>query len=267
MLPEAASLRETLRPGVATWSGGASRFTRSGPGEGAFDFDRVTVGLVLAPLASHHAAYGSDRRRPLPLFPGHGWIFPAGIEGWCRWDEPNDFLNVTIEPGLFTESGIARLDFAAVSGGLDALVQQLVVALHGADEDDRLYRETLTLALAARIVRVASDGSPAPAVDRRLARAIDHLEAHLAENVSLDALAAAAGMSRFHFARSFRAATGLPPHAYLVARRIERAKQMLRAGTLPVGEIAWRVGYANPGKFAAQFRRWTGTTPAAWRQG
>lgn len=259
--------RRTLNAGSYKWSGGASTFLRASPGEGAFRFERVTVGVVMAPLGSHHAAYGNDRRRALPLLPGQGWVFPAGFEGWCRWDEPNEFLNVEIDDDLLVGAGMPALSFVPRSGRIDALVAQLAINLHAAgNAAPRLYRDALAIALAAQIARVA--GQPAaepPAAEPRILRALDYIEAHLADDISLDDLASIAAMSRFHFARAFRDAVGMPPHAYVVSRRIERAKELLRATRLSVTEIAWRIGYANPAKFAAQFRRLTGGTPGAWR--
>lgn len=99
--------RDALDPGSFRWPRGGSTFMRSLPGEDRFRFDREIVGVVLAPLRTHYAAYSGDRRRALPLMPGHGWIFPAGIEGWCRWDEPSDFLNVEIEDDLLAEAGMS----------------------------------------------------------------------------------------------------------------------------------------------------------------
>lgn len=158
--------------------------------------------------------------------------------------------------------------FSPLSGTIDPLVAQLAVNIHAAGKEDtsRLYRDTLGAALAAQLGQIMS-GAPVEQAgpEQRVARATDYLEAHLAEDISLDDLAAAAAMSRFHFARVFRRSTSLPPHAYLVARRMERAKDLLRSSKLPIAEIAWRVGYANPAKFAAQFRKLTGSTPGAWR--
>lgn len=247
--------------------GGASTFVRADPGEGAFHFERVTVGVVLAPLGSHHAAYGSDRRRALPLLPGQGWIFPIGFEGWCRWDEPNDFLNVEIDDDLLLDAGMPALSFLPRSGTLDALVTQLVVNLHAVgDNASRLYRAALAVALAAQLAQVCGWQAIEPlAAEPRILRALDYIEAHLANDISLDDLAATAAMSRFHFARAFREAVGMPPYAYVVFRRIERAKQLLRATRLTTTQIAWQVGYTNPAKFAAQFRKLTGATPGAWR--
>ena len=101
----------------------------------------------------------------------------------------------------------------------------------------------------------------------RLKRVQDAIAARLAEPLSLEALAAIAGMSPFHFARAFKTKTGCPPHRYVVVQRVERAKVLLRTTGLPITEIAVRVGWENPSKFAAQFKAMVGMTPGAWRAG
>jgi AraC family transcriptional regulator len=259
--------RRELHVGSYEWSGGASTFLKADPGEGAFCFERVTVGVVLAPLGSHHAGYGSDRRQALPLLPGQGWVFPVGFEGWCRWDEPNDFLNVEVDDDLLVDAGMPTLSFVPRSGTIDALVAQLAINIHPAgDTAPRLYRDALAVALAVQLAHVAGGPAAGPlAAEPRILRALDYIEAHLAQDISLDDLAAIAAMSRFHFARAFREAVGMPPHAYVVSRRIKRAKELLRATRLSINEIAWRVGYSNSAKFAAQFRKLTGATPRVWR--
>lgn len=267
MLAGLEHYRRILEPASFRWSGGASTFVRSTPGEGGFRFDRVTVGVVLAPLRTHHAAYGDDRRRSLPLMPGHGWVFPAGMDGWCRWDEPNDFLNVEIADDLLAEAGMTGADLTPQSGAMDPLTAQLAVNIHAAGGDTpQLYRDALAAALAAQIAHMS--GKPEAATqtyEPRLRRALDYIEAHLDGDITLEDLASVAALSRFHFARAFRDAVGMPPHAYVVARRIERAKNLLGSSRLSIADVAWQVGYANPAKFAAQFRKLTGRTPAKWR--
>jgi AraC family transcriptional regulator len=103
--------------------------------------------------------------------------------------------------------------------------------------------------------------------DARLARAVDRIEADLTGDLSLDELAAAAGMSVFHFARSFKAVTGEAPHRFVMRRRIERAKILLRTTALPVAEIAFRVGWENVSHFGQAFRGVTGVTPGSFRSG
>jgi AraC family transcriptional regulator len=83
--------------------------------------------------------------------------------------------------------------------------------------------------------------------------------------VSLERLADIAAMSPFHFARSFKKATGMPPHQFLASRRIERAKHLLKMTGLPIVEVAFRVGYENVSHFTQLFRRMTGGTPGQFR--
>lgn len=257
-----------LEPGKLDWQSGRSTFLRAAPGEGSFAFSGVTLGIVLRPLPSHHAAYGSDRRSPMPLSAGQGWLFPADFDGWCRWDEPNDFLNLEVDPGHLADAGLeGPTDFRPLKGDLDPLLVQLGLNLHAAArESSALYRDSLAAAFAAQLARVVTgltgqDGQ----TDPRLDRALQYIHDHLAEDISLADLAAAAAMSPFHFSRCFKAQTGLAPYAFVVARRMERAKELLRATRLPVAEIAWRVGYMSPGKFTVQFARLTGATPGQWR--
>jgi AraC-like DNA-binding protein len=75
-----------------------------------------------------------------------------------------------------------------------------------------------------------------------------------------------AALSRAHFIRAFREATGLTPHQYLRARRLERAKDLLTTTALPVTEICEAVGFASLGSFTSLFHRTTGETPLSWRR-
>jgi AraC family transcriptional regulator len=92
------------------------------------------------------------------------------------------------------------------------------------------------------------------------------IEARLAEEVSLAELAALVGLSPWHLCRAFRQSTGMPPHRWQVARRVERAKQMLETTALPVTAIAAAVGYDDPGQLSVAFRKAVGVTPSRWRR-
>ena len=107
--------------------------------------------------------------------------------------------------------------------------------------------------------------SRAGLVDRRIRRAVELMHAHLAEELPLEDLAAAAYLSPFHFARLFKKLTGLPPHTYLAALRLERARTLLATTDASVTEIAARVGYANSSHFGKAFRQSNGLTPRAFR--
>lgn len=98
-----------------------------------------------------------------------------------------------------------------------------------------------------------------------LRRARDHIDLHYAAPLDLDRVAAVAGVSKFHFARSFESAYGETPMRYLSRRRIERAQDLLRAGNLTVTEVCMLVGYSSLGSFSFLFSRLIGESPTAYR--
>ena len=98
-----------------------------------------------------------------------------------------------------------------------------------------------------------------------LRRARDHIDRHYGAPLDLDQLARVAGLSKFHFARSFERAYGETPIRYLTRRRIERAQDLLRAVNLTVTEVCMLVGFASLGSFSARFTQLVGETPTAYR--
>jgi AraC-like DNA-binding protein len=100
---------------------------------------------------------------------------------------------------------------------------------------------------------------------RHLLRAKDLADARYAEPLSVDDLAAAAGLSRAHFSREFRAAFGDSPHAYLLTRRLERAAALLRTTDRSVADICFSVGLQSVGSFTTSFTRTYGSSPTAYR--
>lgn len=101
---------------------------------------------------------------------------------------------------------------------------------------------------------------------RRLLRVRDSIEATLGEADGLDYWAALADMSRFHFVRSFKAAFGMSPHRYRMARRLERARELLQRTRRPATEIALELGFDGPSHFAAAYRRSFSETPGQTRR-
>jgi AraC-like DNA-binding protein len=93
----------------------------------------------------------------------------------------------------------------------------------------------------------------------------DYIEDNLAEELAIANLAALVPMSQFHFARAFKTLVGEPPHRYILQRRIERAKVLLKVTRLSSAEIAYQVGFSNPSHLSAQFRKLLGVTPKQFR--
>lgn len=135
--------------------------------------------------------------------------------------------------------------------------------------DSKLQRETaLRDVMGAFIVRHAENKLHIPLYQNeqravRIAR--DYLETHYAENISLETLAAHAGISPFHLVRLFRAQTGMPPHLYLTHVRVMRAKALLALG-IPITEVAFAVGFADQSHLTRRFKRIVGVPPGHYLQ-
>ena len=119
----------------------------------------------------------------------------------------------------------------------------------------------LSCLFAARPTREAVNPLP----KWRLRRVREFVVKRIGERITLPELAAAAGLSRMHFAAQFRAATGYRPHEYLHLQRIEQAKEMLADSDAPLVEVALSVGFCTQSQFSTVFKRVTDQTPAQWR--
>lgn len=165
----------------------------------------------------------------------------------------------------------SRLQFHC--GVPDALLWQLVGALAGElwspTEIGPLYAESLADSIGLHIARSASAATFDAPYDRlkrmALQRVLDTIESHLEAGLSLQQLADEMGISRAHFATSFRQSIGISPHRYLTQRRIARAKSLLMETLQPLCDVALNCGFASQSHFTAQFRRATGHTPARFR--
>src|SRR5262249_55158942 len=128
--------------------------------------------------------------------------------------------------------------------------------------------------LAVQLIRhVSAPCQPTRTRDGALSRAklravIEYVEQHLDASLTLEHMAAVAHLSAYHFARQFKVATGQPPHQYVIARRVERAQQLLRQDhdlDLSLAEIAAGAGFSDQSHFSHHFKRLTGVTPGRFR--
>ena len=158
---------------------------------------------------------------------------------------------------------------------LDRILTLLARAL-GTGADGKEVADEILLAMARRLEAIDDSGprhdvqgqgqsqSLAPWQERR---AKEFMLAHLAEEVSLDEIAAVCNLSVPHFGRLFRATTGLPPYRWLREQRVLRARQLLETSDLDLSEIALVCGFANQSHFTRAFTQITGVSPGRWRRG
>ena len=95
---------------------------------------------------------------------------------------------------------------------------------------------------------------------------LDYVDSHLADPISLGQLATLCALSEYHFARMFRESFGLPPHQYVLARRLACAQHLLRTTSQPLGEVALACGFASASHFTNRFRQTLGASPGEYRQ-
>ena len=98
-----------------------------------------------------------------------------------------------------------------------------------------------------------------------LRRVLRYIDDHLADDIRLHALAEVARLSPDRFAHNFKQATGLPPHQFVIHRRIETAKPLLRNTDMTMATMTYALGFGSPSRFAHLFRRETGLTPTRYR--
>jgi AraC family transcriptional regulator len=220
---------------------------------------------------------GVKRRRPPPA--GSIVVVPAGSPAQYRWGGCMDTLNVYLEPGLVDRVATQAfgLDAARLTvpplDGLDlpqvrATMAAVDAELAAGGPGGRLAAESLGNVLAVQLIRhVLAPRRPENGRDGvlprgRLRTVVEYIEEHLGAGPTLEQMAAVARLSSFHFARQFRAATGLPPHQYVIMRRVERARHLLQGGTdLSLAEVAACAGFSDQSQFCSHFKRLVGVTP------
>ena len=208
-------------------------------------------------------------------------VFPALRSYTAQWDGCTNSLMLQIaapfvDAAVF-EDGDSMVNLEPVFAERDSFVAHAVHALRDLAGDPRgdacAYGQTLAIAVAAHLARrygareQPRRPSPHPAaIDAgKLHRIDEFIDARIDTQVSLGDLAALSGMSVFRFSRVFKLATGIPPHQYVLRRRIERAKSMLRVAAPTVADVALECGFASQSHFTDAFHRAVGTTPRRFR--
>jgi AraC-like DNA-binding protein len=204
------------------------------------------------------------------------WFFPEGVDaqGQVTGKGAYDCAGVFIEPSFLPSSvkqALAEPMVGFAHDGLGRAFEELADELIEPDEVLPLFTDGWAMRALAYVAR-ASKGSQVQAnsgsglAPWQLRRAQEMFRADLSENLSLSNVAKACRLSASHFARAFKASTGMPPHQWVLRARIETARGLLVSSSTPLVEIADICGFADQSHFSRVFGRTIGSSPGAFRR-
>lgn len=199
----------------------------------------------------------------------------AEIAGWSRIVKPASFTAVYFDPTILNEERCDLSQCPPMVEFEDSTLRTAMLRFDAILSDPTLdqpgYPETLAILLAFEIGRMRGQVTEPKPLQGGLAQwqvkiIVDYLESHLADRTTIAELSALLQLSRFHFIRAFKKTVGVPPHQFVLQRRIERARELLANRDLTVGEIAERTGFNGTAQLTRAFRQIAGTTPTAFRR-
>ncbi|KIT18203.1 helix-turn-helix domain-containing protein [Jannaschia aquimarina] len=275
------SFRPYLSPRSHSCDATGMTITALSPGK--VDLSLAAMLLVLNVVPSrpsatpyHYRLNGEDIARRVHTAEGAAHAFFAGgdMELSCHnhdWECLVEFdghsLEAVISEALEMLGG--RLpEFASTFDAAVCTLARMAISHLRFGEPDRLYVEGLTVAMNARVLSLGRGAHGAAAVDGtdpRIACAIDYIEAHLGEDLSVAAIASAAAMSPSWFRSSFRAAMGQPVFAFARERRLERARPLLADHRLSLAQIAFTCGFSSHSHMTRLFAARYGASPKEMR--
>ena len=222
-----------------------------------------SVSLVPAGVSTHWVLGGPARVAHLYIAPQALCASNAQADKPLETAELQDFFGVQ-DPVL---SALVHLMLAQLSGPTTDTIT-------GMPTDDLAHDELLSMATRHLLKHYGlarqrqDEARRVHLTAATLRRVFEHIESQLADPraLRLHDLARVARISEDHFVRAFRASVGQTPHQYLVARRIDTARELLKRSALPIADVGRAVGFSGPSHFAAAFRQRVGVTPAQWRR-
>ena len=228
-----------------------------------------------------------ERWRSARSVPGNVGVTSPGSVTEIRWftegDEPLRTLHVHVEAGIFRRFAMEVADrdpgsielvdaLAETDPLIEAIGKSLGRELETPSPAGPLFADGAAQVLAAHILRnycafpIAPTKRNSVFSARKLRQVRDYIEAHMDASVTLDDLAQVSGMSLYHFARSFKQATGETPHGFVTRLKLERAKRLLCETGMDMPQIARALGFSAAGHFASIFQKHIGMKPSTFRE-
>jgi len=238
--------------------------------------------LLIRPPEKMNLRYeGGKLDRPPPA--GSILVMPAGTSRMMLWQGGVDSLDIYLDPSLVAQvtaeafeldptravvPPLTGLTLPELRSAMLAVDAELTASAGGCP----LLVESLATILSVHLIRHITGRRQLPASadgvlsGRKLNTVIEYITENLGGAPTLGQMAAVAQLSPYHFARQFKAATGLSPYQYVISRRVERAQHLLREDEeLGLAEVALRAGFSDQSRFSFQFKRIVGVTPRQFR--
>jgi len=212
--------------------------------------------------------------------PGEVNIVSANQPSVWEWTDAYEEFGILLDPHAVTKVAeeVNERPFSLLDdlGILDPVFSEITFQVNAElsmpNTSIPMFGESIAMALIARLLtyysslRKKDDLCRLDITPHRLRMALEYMDVHLDCELKLQDIAQVVNMSTFRFARGFCKAIGRPPHQYLLARRIDRAKDLLRLTSSDIAEVSRLVGFSTQSHFAATFRKYCGMSPGRYRQ-
>lgn len=255
------------------------------PGEGKYEHPTDhTICISLNHRPSRLLQAVDDRQHTSPCIHGDICIVPAGLPFFWRWTQEDRYLRIRLASHFLQQIAESTTEIASDDIQLlpefrvrhpqiEQLGMMLLTEIKHGGVAGTLYIESLTNALTVNLLRSYSAGQTCVTEydgglsDRQLLQVTDYINDCLGQDIKLSNLAELLQMSEFQFSRRFKRSLGITPHQYVLQKRLERAKQLLKDTELPVMEIAMICGFSSHSHLGKLIRQQTGMSPKAYRLG
>lgn len=245
-------------------------------------FDQHHILINLKPEPHRVENWRDGEHRDFTFHHSEIVVTPAGVESGWRWHETSRVIVATIFPEeleRFAERELGvllrREQLADIpvykDEELTRVAEQYHAVLTAPGPGSDIMVDSLARIFLVRLVgtygeqRAANLDFPPSFSASQYKRVLDYLADNIAEPITIEDIAAEAGLSTSHFTRLFKKVVGSSPYQFLMRYRAERAAKLLGDRNIPLAEIAHRCGYADQAHFTRQFKRWQGKTPRQYR--